>query len=52
MNLSYVGQNQDSRLYAKKSRVIFLKPKLLDLKHGAVWSHDEKNKWPGLIIET
>ena len=34
MKLSYVGQNQYSGLHAKKSGVIFLKPKLLDKKHG------------------
>ena len=35
MNLEYVGQNQDSGLYAKKSGVIFFKPKLFGKKHGA-----------------
>ena len=28
------GQNQDSELGAKKSGVIFFKPKLLDPEHG------------------
>lgn len=35
MNLEYVGQNQDSGLYAKKSGVILFKPKLLGKKHGS-----------------
>ena len=34
LNPEYAGQNQDSELYAKKSGVIFSKPKLLLKKHG------------------
>ena len=34
MKLEYAGQNQNSRLYAKKSGVIFFQPLLLDSKHG------------------
>ena len=34
LNLSYVGQNQDSGLHAKRSGVIFFKPFILDTKHG------------------
>ena len=34
MKLVYVGQNQDSGLYPKKSGVIFFKAKLLNPKHG------------------
>ena len=35
MKLAYIGQNQDSGLYPKKSGVIFFKAKLLNPKHGA-----------------
>ena len=35
MNLAYAGQNQNNRLHAKKSGVIFSKPLLLDSEHGA-----------------
>ena len=34
MKLAYIGQNQDSGLYPKKSGVIFFKAKLLNPKHG------------------
>ena len=34
MKLEYAGQNQDSGLHAKKSGVIFFKPKLLTWKHS------------------
>ena len=34
MKLAYIGQNQDSGLYPKKSGVIFFKAKLLNQKHG------------------
>ena len=36
MKLVYVGQNQDSGLYPKKSGVIFFKAKLLNPKHGEI----------------
>ena len=41
MNLKYASQNQISELHAKKSGVIFLKPKLLAKKHDA-WSEKAK----------
>ena len=34
LKLEYVGQNQAIELHAKKSGVIFFKPKLLDPKHS------------------
>ena len=35
-SLEYAGQNQDSGLGAKKSGVVFSKPKLLIKKHGGL----------------
>ena len=34
MKLEYIGKNQDSGLYPKKSGLIFFKAKLLNPKHG------------------
>ena len=36
LKLAYVGQNQDSGLYPKKSGVIFSKAKLLNPKHSVI----------------
>ena len=45
MNPEYAGQNQDSGLNAKKSGVIFFKPKLLDKKHGVKYPKGCKLVW-------
>ena len=43
MNPKYAGQNQDSGLRAKKSGVIFFKPKVLDYKHGEYLKNSSRN---------
>ena len=42
MKIVNLGQNQDSKLGPKKSGVISFNPKLLNPKHGALYSNDNQ----------
>ena len=49
MKLAYIGQNQDSGLYPKKSGVIFFKAKLLNPKHGDLNDQMRKIKFNDVL---